>query len=157
MPNPEKSSETIEQRLRWRVGGKVPLNVYENDEPMFQCHTPEDAARIVAMLNAIEEVDDVLVVNWVGPRVDGDYRKALHDLVTRAIAIENDPQVSESAAKRKAELRAALGDRALPHDMTVATMKAIAELVSNRGWHVTYGKMLYAWSDWLTARKKGSP
>jgi hypothetical protein len=32
----------------WRVGGKVPLNVYENDRPMFQCHTPEDAARIVA-------------------------------------------------------------------------------------------------------------
>lgn len=37
----------------WRVGGKVPLNVYEGDRPMFQCHTPEDAARIVAALNAI--------------------------------------------------------------------------------------------------------
>lgn len=30
---------------------------------------------------ALDQVDDVLVVNWVGPRVDGDYRKALHDLV----------------------------------------------------------------------------
>lgn len=35
----------------WRVGGKVPLNVYEGDKPMFQCHTPEDAARIVDKLN----------------------------------------------------------------------------------------------------------
>ena len=42
----------------WRVGGKVPLNVYEGDKPMFQCHTPEDAARIVALLNgdAVREV-----------------------------------------------------------------------------------------------------
>jgi hypothetical protein len=35
----------------WRVGGKVPLNVYEGDRPMFQCHTPEDAARVVELLN----------------------------------------------------------------------------------------------------------
>lgn len=38
--------------LLWRVGGRVPLNVYEGDKPMFQCHTPEDAARVVALLNA---------------------------------------------------------------------------------------------------------
>ncbi len=36
---------------RFRVGEKVPLNVYEGDRPMFQCHTPEDAARIVGLLN----------------------------------------------------------------------------------------------------------
>jgi hypothetical protein len=38
----------------WRVGGKVPLNVYKGDTPMFQCHTPEDAARIVVLLNQAE-------------------------------------------------------------------------------------------------------
>lgn len=37
--------------LRWRVGGKVPLNVYEGDVPMFQCHTLEQAARVVDLLN----------------------------------------------------------------------------------------------------------
>ncbi len=37
---------------RWRVGGKVPLNVYRDDKPMFQCHTPEDAAEVVALLNS---------------------------------------------------------------------------------------------------------
>lgn len=36
--------------MKWRVGGKVPLNVYEGDRPMFQCHTPEDAERIVSLL-----------------------------------------------------------------------------------------------------------
>lgn len=37
--------------MTWRVGGKIPLNVYEDDKPMFQCHTPEDAARVVGLLN----------------------------------------------------------------------------------------------------------
>lgn len=36
----------------WRVGNRVSLNVYLNDAPMFQCHTPEDAAMVVALLNA---------------------------------------------------------------------------------------------------------
>lgn len=40
----------------WRVGGKVPLNVYEDNKPMFQCHTPEDAARIVRLLNGASEL-----------------------------------------------------------------------------------------------------
>jgi hypothetical protein len=26
----------------WRVGSKVPLNVYEGDRPVCQCHNPED-------------------------------------------------------------------------------------------------------------------
>lgn len=40
-----------EERLdhpRWRVGRKVPLNVYEGEHPVCQCHSVEDAARIVA-------------------------------------------------------------------------------------------------------------
>jgi hypothetical protein len=38
----------------WRVGGKPPLNVHEGDRrlPMFRCYTPEDAARVVGLLNA---------------------------------------------------------------------------------------------------------
>ena len=34
----------------WRVGSKIPLNVYDGDRPVCQCHTPEDAARIVAAM-----------------------------------------------------------------------------------------------------------
>lgn len=46
--------------MTWRVGGKVPLNVYEGDKPMFQCHTPEDAARVAGLLNDVQHVWDVL-------------------------------------------------------------------------------------------------
>jgi transposase len=46
--------------MKWRVGGKVPLNVYEGDSPVFQCHTPEDATRIVALLNTAEEMREAL-------------------------------------------------------------------------------------------------
>lgn len=35
----------------WRVGSKVPLNVYEGDRPVCQCHDAKDAARIVAAVN----------------------------------------------------------------------------------------------------------
>lgn len=40
--------------MTWRVGHRVPLNVYDGDRPVCQCHTPEDAARIVAAVNAGE-------------------------------------------------------------------------------------------------------
>ena len=42
--------------MTWRVGSKVPLNVYEGDRPVCQCHTPEDAARIVAAMNGIAHI-----------------------------------------------------------------------------------------------------
>lgn len=35
----------------FRVGSKVPLNVYEGDRPLFQAHTPEEAQRLVDLLN----------------------------------------------------------------------------------------------------------
>ena len=36
--------------ITWRVGKKVPLNVYEGDRPVCQCHNAEDAQRIVQAL-----------------------------------------------------------------------------------------------------------
>jgi 23S rRNA G2069 N7-methylase RlmK/C1962 C5-methylase RlmI len=42
----------------------------------------------------VDQVDDVLVVNWVGPRVDGDYKKALADLVKFNTKIATDPVVN---------------------------------------------------------------
>jgi hypothetical protein len=36
----------------WRVGRKVPLNVYDDDRPVCQCHSANDARRIVAVMNA---------------------------------------------------------------------------------------------------------
>ena len=40
-----------EPMITWRVGSKVPLNVYDGDRPVCQCHSEEDAARIVAAMN----------------------------------------------------------------------------------------------------------
>lgn len=64
---------------------------------------------LAAVKDSLRQVNEVLVVNWVGPRKDGDYTKALADLVTFNIQIHDDPQVSEVAAKRKQE-RDALRD-----------------------------------------------
>lgn len=36
---------------RWRVGTKVPLNVYDGERAVCQCHNPEDAARIVEAMD----------------------------------------------------------------------------------------------------------
>lgn len=36
----------------FRVGTTVQINVYEGSRPVFQAHTPEEAARLVALLNA---------------------------------------------------------------------------------------------------------
>lgn len=42
----------------WRTGRKVPLNVYEGDRPVCQCHNEEDAARIVAGMNLAERASE---------------------------------------------------------------------------------------------------
>ena len=39
----------------WRVGSKVPLNVYENERAVCQCHYPDDAANIVKAMNRMEK------------------------------------------------------------------------------------------------------
>jgi hypothetical protein len=46
---------TREERPLWRVGLKVPINVYEGDRPVCQCHTAEDAQRIVSAMNRDDE------------------------------------------------------------------------------------------------------
>ena len=37
--------------MTWRVGKTVPINVYEDDRPICQCHTAVDAKRIVEAVN----------------------------------------------------------------------------------------------------------
>lgn len=63
-------ADVILPKPPWRVGGKVPLNVYEGNTPMFQCHTPEQAQRIVSLLNrpdALAAAPDLLeALKWIG-------------------------------------------------------------------------------------------
>lgn len=35
----------------WRVGNKVPVNVYDGDRPVCQCHSEDDAKLIVQAVN----------------------------------------------------------------------------------------------------------
>ena len=59
--------------------------------------------RIAELEAALAQVDDVLIVNWITAE-EGNYRKALHDLVQFNIQIENDPAVSETARVRTNEI-----------------------------------------------------
>lgn len=59
----------------WRVGHKVPINVYAVSEagvsrPVCQCHTPEDAARIVEAMNSMEAMRPVLEMALMKPGPD---------------------------------------------------------------------------------------
>jgi hypothetical protein len=36
---------------KWRVGRAVPLNVYDGDRPVCQCHSTHDAMMIVTAVN----------------------------------------------------------------------------------------------------------
>ena len=40
----------------WRVGKNVPINVYEGDRPVCQCHTAIDAKAIVDAMNGREQI-----------------------------------------------------------------------------------------------------
>jgi hypothetical protein len=37
--------------MTWRVGSKVPINVYDGDRPVCQCHTVADARLIALAVN----------------------------------------------------------------------------------------------------------
>lgn len=37
--------------MAWRVGSKIPINVYDGDRPVCQCQTVLDAKLIVAAVN----------------------------------------------------------------------------------------------------------
>jgi hypothetical protein len=40
----------------WRIGKQIPINVYEDDRPVCQCHTATDARRIAAAMNRVREI-----------------------------------------------------------------------------------------------------
>ncbi len=70
-------------RDEWKDTGQAGLHVYAEwlEE---QLHT---------VRSAMSQVDDELIVNWIAPPTDGNYRKALSQLVTQGI--EEDKYFSE--------------------------------------------------------------
>lgn len=45
------------RKQSWRVGKSIPINVYDGDRPVCQCHTVADAHRIVKAVNAVNAVN----------------------------------------------------------------------------------------------------
>ena len=46
--------------MNWRVGRTIPINVYEGDRPVCQCHNEDDARRIVAAMNRSSSIPCVI-------------------------------------------------------------------------------------------------
>lgn len=44
----------------WRLGRNVPINVYEGDRPICQCHTAIDAKQIVDAMNKSAAMQEAL-------------------------------------------------------------------------------------------------
>src|SRR4051794_33939646 len=40
--------------MAWRVGTRIPENVYDGDRPVCQCHTAADAMQIVVAMNGAQ-------------------------------------------------------------------------------------------------------
>jgi hypothetical protein len=82
---------------RFRTGTKVPLNVYDGDEPIFQAHSERKAAVLVAYLNAgvaLHEAYDRLR-SAQGVYVPGD-QSLIVDLIEAMDAPERPPSAPES-------------------------------------------------------------
>lgn len=48
------------EAMRWRIGRKVPRNIYRDNEPIAMLATPEIAAEIVADMNEVAELRDMV-------------------------------------------------------------------------------------------------
>ena len=48
--------------MSWRLGRKVPINVYDEDRPVCQCHTVTDARLIVKAVNRLNSVEMTKVI-----------------------------------------------------------------------------------------------
>jgi hypothetical protein len=76
----------------WRVGSKVPINVYDGDRPVCQCQTAIDAQRIVLAMNTVNDF-----VCAVGEMTNADALQRVKELVQLAAAVERakaDPPAS---------------------------------------------------------------
>lgn len=135
--SPERRAE-IEARLT-AVSGAVPDDIpwveylkFDRLRAVFRSHAPADIRTLLAEVDRLTKivtaVDDALVVNWC-LREDGDYRLALHDLVTFNTGIERHhiaaleaalatarqerDAARESLAKEERDHFATIGDRDL--------------------------------------------
>lgn len=51
----------------WRIGRNVPINVYDGDRPVCQCHTVADARRIVGAVNYFLGLNEAITAHPEAP------------------------------------------------------------------------------------------
>lgn len=82
------SEQSIPERLRAIADKAVNSTLqYERILDIRRCadEIERQQAELKTLQEQISEVDEILIVNWVGPRKDGDYRKSLSDLIRTAV------------------------------------------------------------------------
>lgn len=110
----------------WRVGSKVPLNVYDGDRPVCQCHTPEDAARIVAAMNGFSaEAIIAIIQQW-----DDAYPETYPVLDGKPIFEPLPPASTESKEMQSYRTRASA---AMGRHMSRALIRQIREAQAGAG------------------------
>ena len=115
----------------------------------------------IQLVEAIRQVDDVLVVNWIVAK-DNDYRKALADLVTQEIQMHNDPVLNPKivgVAIRHRETGAVFAiTRPARHDTAIRELLALGKEAfakGEQGFVTSEGDFLTREEAWLLARKTG--
>jgi hypothetical protein len=61
----------------WRTGKQVPINVYDGDRPVCQCHSEQDAKRIVVAVNLADDLASL-------PLSGGEIAQALRQGIERS-------------------------------------------------------------------------
>jgi len=82
--------------MSWRVGTKIPLNVYDGDRAVCQCHNEEDARKIVGAMNGsdtqrmdfLERGHDVQDDGCGTHRWFVKYKRPLHEIPRRSTCRE---------------------------------------------------------------------
>lgn len=106
------SAEQVKERRAWinslaqHPVASSWLKVIERSHEALRAERDAAIQRAESAEEIVQTIDEVLVVNWVGPRVDGDYRRALGELVANAATKHDDPSLDEAAALHQSTIAA---------------------------------------------------
>ena len=90
----------------WRIGRKVPINVYSGDRPVCQCHNEEDAQAIVTAMDEVVRLSEAVARGYV--QVD---------------SIESSKRIKELEAENQ-RLSEGMADICMQRDMKIVQLEA---------------------------------
>lgn len=126
----EQAMLTAEERPQWRVGRRMPINVYEGESPVGQCQTPEYAQVIVDAVNSCTAHRAT---------IEALQRKlGLAEERSRLFAVTADQHAEEAEAleRDRAELIEALRPLAADWTKRPEDIRSLSDSVLKRLWSV---------------------